>query len=190
MRPHESQIRALLLASLFATAAPASAGRWCGDAPYPDCPQRSMGWMLFVDANRGTPDFWWTADAVVVREIFVCEHGVQLLFVTRQDGRLQHTALVFPRPTATLLAERLGLAPGSERLEAELRHFTDRYAALNAALAGLTHGLLAPGSRLTFPEQGVTAAPILIPNRKLALRWKGREVLLRGYLDVYFSSAL
>lgn len=189
MRPHGSPFRVLPLALLIAVAAPASAGRWCGDAPYPDCPQRSMGWMLFVDANHGTPDFW-RSDSVVVREILVCEHGVQLLFVARQDGRMQHTALVFPRPTATLLADRLGLASGSARLAAELRHFTERYTALNAALAALTGGVLEVGARLTLAERGPTAPPILIPNRRLALRWKGEEVLLRGYLDVYFSSAL
>jgi hypothetical protein len=147
-----------------------------------------MGWMLFVDANQGTPDFWWT-DSVTVREIYRCEHGVQFLFVTNQKGRPSHAALVFPKPSRAMLADRLGLQPRSQKLEQEYVHFVMRYAALTKALEDLSGGTLVEGARLSFQEKG-GAAPIIIPKTLLALRWRGQELLLRGYLDVYFAPVI
>lgn len=185
--------RARILAVVLLVASqshPSSATqRWCGDSTYPSCPQQSMGWTLFVDANLGTPDFWWT-DSVTVREIYRCEHGVQFLFLTKQKGRLSHTALVFPKPSPRMLAERLDLEPGSRKLASEYEHFAGRYEALTKALEELSGGTLVVGARLSFQDKTTEGAPIIVPKHLLALRWRGQELKLRGYLDVYFAPVI
>lgn len=184
MKSHASILAVLLLATAHSTS---HAGqRWCGDTLYPCCPQSSMGWMLFVDENTGTPDFWWT-DSVDVREIYVCVHGTQFLMVTTQKGRRHHTALVFPRPSRPMLAARLHLDPDGATLAAELAHYEERHAALRSALAEMSGGTLVEGTRLSFPGRPGDGSPVLVPGRKLELHWRGRTLKLRGYLDVYFA---
>jgi hypothetical protein len=170
---------------LLESATTLAADRWCGDTPCP-CPQASLGWMLFNDSNRGTPDFWWTP-SVDVREIFVCEHGVQFLFLTRQRGLLLHTALVFPKPSRRMLAARLGLAPGSEKLESEYAHFRERYDSLLEELRSLSGGSLVEGTLVAFDRATGESRPVIVPNHRLELRWRGEVLKLRGYLDVYFA---
>ncbi|MFN8179222.1 MAG: hypothetical protein U0167_14925 [bacterium] len=188
MRP---RIWILAVVLFFSTAGhPSSASqRWCGESLVPCCPQQSMGWMLYVDANHGAPDFWWT-DSVTVQEIFRCEHGVQFLFVARQQGQPHQAALVFPKPSRTLLADRLNLAPGSAQLESEYAHYAARYVALAKALEDLSGGTLVEGARLSFQDSARGTAPIIVPKSLLVLRWRGQELRLRGYLDVYFSLAI
>lgn len=178
----------LLAIVLIVTTVPASLAsqRWCGDRLYPCDPSPAMGWMLFADTNEGAPDFWWT-DAVTVREIYVCAHGVQFLFVTNQYGRPHHTALVFPKPSRQMLAGRLDLETTDPKLTSELLHYEGRYQALTAALQELSAGTLVPGVRASFETAAGNERPVLVPNRLLALRWRGQELKLRGYLDVYFA---
>lgn len=185
MKPRARILAVVLLVAIQSHASSASQ-RWCGDSTYPACPQQSMGWTLFVDANLGTPDFWWT-DSVTVREIYRCEHGIQFLFVTQQKGQRCHTALVFPKPSRRMLAERLDLAPGSERLAAEYAHYAARYDALTKALEDMSGGMMVDGVRASFREWVVGDTPVIVPKERLALRWRGGELLLRGYLDVYFA---
>lgn len=178
----------LIVAALIplAIASPSHAGdRWCGDAVC-ICPQTSFGWTLFVDSNRGTPDFWWT-DSVTVREIFICTHGVQFLFVTRQKGTPQHTALVFPRPTRKMLAHRLDLEPESDLLESEFDHFRRRFDSLVGSLGEISGGALVEGARMSFDTRPEGEAPVIVPKRRLELLWRGAALKLRGYLDVYFA---
>ena len=189
MKPRASNLAVLLLTVILSR--PASANqRWCGDCLVPCCPPQSMGWTLFLDENIGTPDFWYTVDSVTVREIYRCEHGVQFLFVTNQGGRPTHTALVFPNPSRKMLAERLGLELGSAKLEQEYNHFAARYAALTKALEDLTGGTLVVAARVSFENPVGADAPIIIPKNLLALRWRGQQILLRGYLDVYFAPVI
>jgi len=159
--------------------------RWCGDTDCL-CPQASLGWMLYVDSNHGAPDFWWT-DSVTVREIFVCRHGVQFLFVTRQRGAWHHTALVLLKPTRDLLAHRLRLEPGSDMLESEFDHFRKRFEALTGSLEEISGGALVEGARIQFQEGSSNPPPVIVPNTRLELHWRERTLKLRGYLDVYFS---
>ena len=174
----------LIANTLLLVATSSFAGdRWCGDETYP-CPLNSYGWTLFVDSNKGTPDFWW-GPPVPVREILVCEHGVQFLFVTEQRGQTQHTALVFPTPTRPLLAYRLDIQD-EVLLESEFEHFRGRFAALTDSLDSISGGTLGVGRRLSFDEQRGEDSATLITG-KLALAWRGRELFLRGYLDVYFA---
>ena len=131
-------------------------------------------------------DFWWT-DSVTDREIFICQHGVQFLFVTGQRGVPNYTALVFPRPSRRMLGERLRLAPCSCRLEKEYKHYAWRYTSLLAALERISGGALRPGARLSFETAAGRERLVIIPNLRLVLRWRGEELKLRGYLDVYFA---
>lgn len=175
----------LIASALLLATVPSFAGdRWCGDKTYP-CAVSSYGWTLFVDSNVGTPDFWW-GPPVPVREIFVCEHGVQFLFVTRQHERLHHTALVFPTPTRALLAHRLNIQD-EVLLESEFEHFRHRFQALTDSLESMSGSTLQAGTRLSFGESRGPAFPLLVVGRKLELHWRDAELKLRGYLDVYFA---
>lgn len=49
-----------------------------------------------------------------------------------------------------------------------------------------------PSMGWSFSQHGqdsAAAAPIIVPKHLLALRWRGEELKLRGYLDVYFAPA-
>lgn len=182
MKPHALAVAtACLIASVGSAFA---SDRWCGDTDC-TCPQKTLGWMLYADSNHGAPDFWWTA-SVDVREIFICRHGIQFLFITQQRGQPHWTALVFPKPSPVMLAARLILEPGSDRLQKEFEHFQGRYEALLAELERISGGTLVEGTRLTFDKLGPDT-PTIIPNHRLVLCWRGEELKLRGYLDVYFT---
>jgi hypothetical protein len=151
------------------------------------CPQTSSSWTIWPDSAPGAPDFWWKPDAVTVEEISLCAHGIHFVFPAEQDGTVRPTALIFPYPSPELLAGRLGLAAGSDKLACEHEHFQRRYAALLDGLERLSGGSLTGRARETFapsdPDQ-----PRIVPNSRLALLWRGEELALRGYLDVYFGS--
>jgi hypothetical protein len=190
MKPRSLPCRAILLSALVASPVPAAAiDPGCRDSVC-RCPLSSYGWTRFEDENRCTPDFWWI-DSVTVREIVVCEHGVQFLFVVDQHGESRNAALVFPNPTHELLVDRLDLEPGSAMLESEFRHFRQRFDNLTGSLERISGGALRAGSRVTFPTRGRARppepAPIIVPKERLELLWRGAVLKLRGYLDVYFS---
>jgi hypothetical protein len=154
------------------------------------CPQTSSAWTIFPDSNPGAPDFWWKPDAVEVEEICICAHGIQFLFTTTQDGEQRPTALVFPKPSPEMLAERLNLEPGSEKLQKEFTHFQSRYLCLLKGLERISGGVVVEGTEMHFDHSGSSADPTIVPNRRLALCWGGEELKLRGYLDVYFGDPL
>jgi len=190
MNAHSPSFRALLLSVLVVLPAPASAvDPGCGDSVC-RCPLSSFGWTLFRDDNRCTPDFWW-ADSVTVQQIIVCEHGVQFLFEVDQQGEPRNASLVFPAVTRELLVDRLDLEPGSAMLESEFRHFRKRFDDLTGSLERISGGTLHAGSRMTFPTRGRArppeAVPVIVPQKRLELLWRGAVLKLRGYLDVYFS---
>lgn len=181
LRAQLSSALVLLLAAARAFAAgPAPVHSDCG------CPLSSCGWTLFVDENRGTPDFWWI-ESVTVDEIIVCEHGVQFLFPALQQGGMHRAALVFPNVSREVLADRLDLEPGGRMLESEFLRVRQRFEDLTGSLEKASGGKLREGSRMTFPEGNPPASPILSPARRLELLWRGVAMNLRGYLDVYFS---
>jgi hypothetical protein len=84
------------------------------------CPQTSSAWTIFADSNPGAPDFWWKPDAVRVRRITICQHGVLVegaeMYFDPGDG-LENPTII---PNT-----RLVLCWGREELE--LRGYLDVY---------------------------------------------------------------
>lgn len=150
------------------------------------CPVTDCGWSRFEDPSPGAPDFWW-GEPIVVEEVHVCPHAARLEFLVKQRGLWVRAALVFPNPNAELLESRLGLKIGSAFAASELDHYTKRYAQLVTALNAMFR--VEPGRFLSadFHTAEASESPFLEPGLKLALQWHGREILLRGYLDVYFE---
>jgi hypothetical protein len=160
-----------------------AADRACTVGP---CPQTSSEWTIYPDSSPGAPDFWWKPEAVDIEVISLCPHGIHFVFSAEQDGCMRPTALVFPSPSPGMLAERLGLEPGSAKLAAESEHFQQRYADLLSALEKISRGALVGSARASFAPTDPDD-PRLVPNCRLALLWHGEELPLRGYLDVYFG---
>jgi len=104
-----------------------------------------------------------------------------------QEGQSRPTALVFPNPSRPLLAERLELEPGGARLEKEFEHFQGRYTRLLEELSRISSGTLVMGTPRRFPPGDEGEAPTIIASTRLVLCWRGEELKLRGYLDVYFG---
>jgi hypothetical protein len=152
------------------------------------CPPADRVWARFEDSQIGTPDFWW-GDPILIDEIRVCTHAVRFEFLVQQNQVMTRAALVFPNPDAELIESRLGLEPGTPKFASELEHFAKRYESL---IAGLNSMFEIPAGHFLSVDFGAAEAnecPILVPGRKLALQWRGHELLLRGYLDVYFAIA-
>jgi hypothetical protein len=159
-------------------------------SPAPDCtcPQRSFGWVLFEDSNRGVPDFWWQ-DSLQVKEITICDHGINFLFLTEQHGNQQVAGLIFVNPSAELIETRLGLSPCDPRFRSELEHFRKRYSTLLRELNRMSGGKFETGGELDFWNTESDQKPLIInPARRLILKWRGEEIELRGYLDVYHNA--
>lgn len=178
MRRHVSLVALLCLVAPLRAAATDSTLR-------DDCPFTTSTWTIFPDETPGAPDFWWKTDEVPLSGIAICDHGIRYVFRATHDGRDRETALAWPRPTAELVAARLHLAPGSEALRGEVAHYRGRYAAMLEALARLSGGHLREEARLAWPA-GDLAAPAIVFDRRLELRWGGETTKLRGYLDVWF----
>lgn len=141
------------------------------------CPQTSRGWLLFVDSNTRTPDFW-RKDEVVVEEIAICPHGVRFVFVAEEDGNPYLTALVFANPVADTRLYR----------RRDWTELCSDYSALRTAVGELAGGGLEQAGRLDFRDTPFGNRPRIVqPWRRLALIWRGREIKLRGYLDVYMT---
>jgi hypothetical protein len=154
------------------------------------CPQTSSAWTIFADTNPGAPDFWWKPDAFQVEEIGICAHGIQFLFTTTQDGERRPTALVFPKPSPAMLAERLQLRPGSEALQKEFAHYRWRYLSLLQGLERISGGAVVEGTERHFGRCDGGPDPSIVPNTRLVLCWGNEELKLRGYLDVYFADPI
>jgi len=145
------------------------------------CPEVSSGWMLFDDSSRRAPDSWWQ-DSLEVQEISLCPHGITFVFLGRENGSLHLISLFMVDPEVRLprLAQKVfrrGDPAGREK-----------YARIVEALRGLSGGRLDVGARLDLRQAAPEDRPwILNPARRFVLRWHGREVPLRGYLDVYLG---
>jgi hypothetical protein len=151
------------------------------------CPPTACEWVRFEDSFPGAPDFW-SGPPVLIDEIRVCPHAVRFEFLVKQRGILMRAALVFPRPDEELIESRLTLRRNTAKFASELRHFSKRYESLVVALNRL---FVVPDGQflsLDFHSAEANGCPFL-ETGKLALHWHGQEVLLRGYLDVYFATA-
>ena len=150
------------------------------------CPQSSDGWVLFEDSNRRVPDFW-RRDSVVVDVIDVCRHGVNIFFLSEEDGQPRYVALVIVRPTRELYETRVVARVGDRPLEERLELADRKYAGLLTSLGMLLGVAFSPEGRIDFTNRCLADRPLLSPCRGLTLRWRGREIELRGYLDVYMT---
>jgi hypothetical protein len=115
---------------------------------------------------------------------------VRFELVVKQEGILTRAALVFPKPDPELIESRLGLEPGNAKFASELEHFTKRYESLVASLHAMFEVPKRHFLSVSYENADANECPILEPGYKLALQWRGEEILLRGYLDVYFAVAI
>jgi hypothetical protein len=150
------------------------------------CPQTTDGWVLFDDNNPRVPDFWW-ADSVIVRTIDVCSHGIHFFFFSEEDGQPRYVALVIVKPTRELFETRVPCRLGDASLATRLERATRRYADLVATLERLFEVRFSPEGRIDFVNRPLPEFPIISQPRGLTLRWRGTEIKLRGYLDVYMT---
>ena len=157
-------------------------------APYCSCHRGSFGWVLFEDTNPGVPDFW-RQDSLKIQEITVCDHGISFVLLAEDHGNLQVAGLVFVNPSEKLIETRLGLRPCDPRFVTELEHFRKRYSFLHRELNRLSGGQFETGGKIDFSNTESDQRPLIIdPARRLILKWRGEEVELRGYLDVYLNT--
>jgi hypothetical protein len=149
-----------------------------------DCPEMTSGWVLFDDSSRRVPDFW-RRDSLEVQQIILCRHGLTFVFLARDAGSLYLASLMMVDPTAA--APRLAQKLSEWRDDPGTRG--EKYTRIVQAVRELSSDLLAPGRavdlRLAPADQ---KAWIFRPSSRLALRWHNREVILRGYLDVYLRA--
>jgi hypothetical protein len=150
------------------------------------CPQSSDGWLLFEDSNPRVPDFW-RRDSVVVDVIDVCRHGINCYFVSEEDGQPRYVALIIVKPSQELYETRVIRRVGDTPLETCLERAQRNYADLVAALEQLFEIAFSPEGRIDFTNHTLESRPVISRCRGLTIRWRGNEVKLRGYLDVYMT---
>lgn len=150
------------------------------------CPQTSRGWNLYDDSNP-VPDFF-SLDHVEVREILVCAHGIHFFFMAIQNGREYFTSLIIVKPTpelyllrkSTRSAKTAGM-PLAERVRRALERNECMLTELKRVLGDSF------GENVLIPFDTGLSPPKIFPQRGLILEWKGAEMEIRGYLDVYLS---
>lgn len=150
------------------------------------CPQTSKGWMLYDDINP-VPDFF-DQDKIEVREILICTHGIHFFFFTTQNGREYYTSLIIVKPTIQLYAIRKpprNRKLGCLTLEDRLKRGLERYEWVMGELERVLGDAFGKKSLIQFEDE--LSPPIICPPKGLILRWKERELKIRGYLDVYLS---
>ena len=150
------------------------------------CPQVSSEWLLFEDSNPRVPDFW-RRDSVVVDVIDVCRHGINFYFFSEEDGQPRYVALIIVKPTRRLFETRVLRRVGDAPLEVRLERAHRKYAELLATLEQLFAVRFSGGVRIDFTNHPLGDRPLISPCRGLTLRWRGTEIQLRGYLDVYMT---
>ncbi|HEX5032357.1 MAG TPA: hypothetical protein VFX78_12975 [Candidatus Eisenbacteria bacterium] len=169
--------------SVFATRA--IHGDGCG------CPEVSIGWTVYPDSARGTPDFF-AERSVQVSEILLCERGAHLLFRARQEGARCRVCLVIAEPTLDQLLRRLppDSVPGDgdldkigAHLEFERSLFAERMRKLRDLLERPADG----NQRASFQTGWFRNPPRLYPGSPFVVRWKDRRVELTGIVDVFFQ---
>ena len=146
------------------------------------CPQKSIGWLLFEDKNRSVPDFW-KEESVPVEEIYECCHGLNILFTADQDGESRLVALIFVRPSMELVRTRLINRWCDSSHEKKLAFLEERYVALRGGL----ENIFGPIGSNMLDFRGRSKRPAISPRDGLILAWEGKDLELRGYIDVYMS---
>ena len=174
-----------MMAVSVATVAPAEGAGECSPRGA-CCPQTTHGWVLFEDANRRVPDFWY-ADSVVVSVVEVCRHGINFMFVSEEDGQPRYVALVVVRPTLELFETRVPCRLGDAPIETRVARAKEKYENLVTTLEGLFGVVFHPEGRIEFANRPFDDRPLISPCRGLTIRWRGAEIELRGYLDVYMT---
>jgi hypothetical protein len=148
------------------------------------CPQTYPGWMLYLDPNR-VPDFWWKG-TVSIREISICPHGIHFLFVEEQAGQDFLMALILKKPSKGMVERKLKIrgdgTPVREALDRDLKSFY----LLIEELRRISDGALSGTSQMSFLGAVAGEWPKLVPWR-LTLRWRGVELEMTGYLDLYIN---
>lgn len=172
-------IRMLLLVSV-ALPSSMSADRIC------PCPQRAPGWLLYQDSNGDIPDFF-SDKRVIVQEIQICEHGISFLFISEQNCNWHISALVIVRPSEEFLRERLGAWDSLTRIKKLKEQYLGRYFSLFFDLKKASNGKFRSGSRMNFLRYSEDERPAIEPPKDLILHWRGHEIPLRGYIDVYYT---
>jgi hypothetical protein len=172
-----------LIATLLAVpASPSPASLPDADASC-SCPLHAHTALLFGDCSRRTPDFW-HEDSLAVQEIIVCSRGISFVFPGHDEGSLFLSVLVFPNPRGDAWR-------GDSRwrsTQADREADEDRFHSLLNGLSRVAGHALDAGAWIDFGAPGSGLPPQLVdPSHKLLLRWKGEDVPLRGYLDVYLS---
>lgn len=150
------------------------------------CPQSRDGWVLFEDSNPRVPDFW-RRDSVVVDVIDVCRHGINIYFLSEEDGQPRYVALIVVKPSRELYETRVVSRIGDPPLETRVQLAERKYADLLTALGRLFDVSFSPEGRMDFTTRSFGDRPVIFPCRGLTLRWRGSAVALRGYLDVYMT---
>lgn len=166
--------------------------RTLGGAPSPtcgcSCPQTSIGWVLFEDSNDGVPEFWWQ-DSLEVQEISMCAHGITFVFLASERENLYVAGLVFVNPSGPLAEQRQRIELDGMLSGHGYNHYEERYSFLRDELERLSGGRLGSDGLIDFRMTCPVQRPVIInPARKLSLRWGTEEIVLRGYLDVFFNS--
>ncbi|MBD3161015.1 MAG: hypothetical protein GF328_02835, partial [Candidatus Latescibacteria bacterium] len=153
-------IAALAAAIVLIGGSPAARGASCSDGGC-SCPQYSSGWNLYLDANRGVPDFWFV-DSLVVQEIAVCEHGIRFRFRVEQDENPHLAALVIVGPDENALKQRLGPPRSVPQRPAEIEHFRRRVTQLRSDLERLFKTPVEAGQRLDFRSAPLRDRPVIL----------------------------
>jgi hypothetical protein len=100
------------------------------------------------------------------------------VFVAEEDGNPYLMALVFANPVADTRLYR----------RRDWTELCSAYSALRTAVGQLVGADLERTGRLDFQATPWNERPRIVqPWRRLALVWHGREIALRGYLDVYMT---
>lgn len=150
------------------------------------CPSTAWGWMIYPDPIHEIPDFF-DADRVVLQEIIHCPHGLHFLFVSEQNGVTHLTALVIVRPYDGVLSARLGAEGRWSEYARKHNVYRRSYDDVLSALIEASGGRLTRFGRVDFSKRPIAERPTIDPTRKLLLHWNGREIPVRGYLDVYYT---
>ena len=163
------------------------------DAGHCYCPQTTKGWMLFDDNSRRVPDFIRESTDVELREILVCDHGMHFFFNGMDDGRPYYVSFVVVRPVPELFRTRQSAydnfyrGPGLS-IETRSRRAMAAYNGYLDDLRRLLGSDYTEFKHVQFGTDARLAAPRFYVKPPLRVRWRGKTIELRGYVDVYFSA--
>jgi len=156
------------------------------------CPQTNTGWMLYGDNSRRVPDPVRDRLDVELREILVCDHGIHLYINAHHDGQPYVMAFVIVRPVPELFRTRPSAYdhfyrwPGHS-IETRSSRAMAAYNGYLDELRKLLGDSYAESRHVQFGTDRLATPPRLHIGPPLRIRWHGRALELRGYVDVYFS---